>query len=370
MRKSLMISASILLVFLLFQTGQAQLSFATSGDAPSPGATMSTWLADEITEAKFFELTSTTGGNQVWDLSTVNFSKQSNGLVVEPSSAPLLDSFPDANFVVLNVSVPDMADSVWSYTEWLHESVTDLGIVAHVSGFGESFSVYRDLTPRYVFPMDYNSQWTSSRMRSEDFSDQITYEYYDTVFYDVDAWGTLSYSGKTVPCLRLSYQQKTTTLTYLSGSLVSQSVSTEQGAEFFSSGFEFLAQVEKSTTAGFDTYSGNASDAFIGGATGVRENNPGMVPTGYELTQNYPNPFNPTTEIRFSLPRSSAVKLLIYNILGQEIKTLIDRPMDAGIYTADWDGTNNSGRSVASGIYFYRLTAGSFTETRKMVLVK
>jgi len=90
----------------------------------------------------------------------------------------------------------------------------------------------------------------------------------------------------------------------------------------------------------------------------------------FELPQNYPNPFNPETEISYSLPNDSYVKLAIYNIKGQKVKTLVNGFETAGYKAIRWDGTDETGQKVASGIYFYRLEAGDFTQTRKMVLMK
>jgi subtilisin-like proprotein convertase family protein len=85
----------------------------------------------------------------------------------------------------------------------------------------------------------------------------------------------------------------------------------------------------------------------------------------YELSQNYPNPFNPSTKINFSLPKAGMVKLTIYNILGKEMKTLVNERKDAGSYAVDFNG-----EGLPSGVYFYRITAGEFSEIKKMMLVK
>jgi len=84
----------------------------------------------------------------------------------------------------------------------------------------------------------------------------------------------------------------------------------------------------------------------------------------------YPNPFNPETTIRFSVKDKTPVEIDIYNILGQKVRTLINKPLEAGEHTVVWNGTDNRGRSVASGIYFYRMKAGNYTETKKMILKK
>ena len=96
----------------------------------------------------------------------------------------------------------------------------------------------------------------------------------------------------------------------------------------------------------------------------------GKLPSNYSLTGNYPNPFNPTTLIRYELSEESPVRLIIYNVTGQEIKLLIDEEQSAGYKSVTWDGRDNDGRAVATGIYFYRLNVRGFSQTKKMVLLK
>lgn len=91
----------------------------------------------------------------------------------------------------------------------------------------------------------------------------------------------------------------------------------------------------------------------------------------FNLSQNYPNPFNPSTLISYQLPMNSNVALKIYDILGREVKTLINEQKPAGVYTVQWNGINSSGNQVGSGIYFYQLKTGSgLVETKKMMIIK
>jgi len=101
---------------------------------------------------------------------------------------------------------------------------------------------------------------------------------------------------------------------------------------------------------------------------GVREDD--EVPVEFALNQNYPNPFNPSTTIYFALPEKGDVTLEVYDLLGSEVRTLATGHHEAGYYRVEWDGTNNSGRFVTSGVYLYRLTAQGFVSTKKMILVK
>ena len=92
--------------------------------------------------------------------------------------------------------------------------------------------------------------------------------------------------------------------------------------------------------------------------------------SGFELRQNYPNPFNPETMIEYSIPANGNVKLVIYDMLGQEVKTLFNGVQNAGSHQVQWDGTNAAGSSVASGVYLYRITNGTQTAIKKMILVR
>lgn len=98
----------------------------------------------------------------------------------------------------------------------------------------------------------------------------------------------------------------------------------------------------------------------------VEDNAPAEVVTSYELSQNYPNPFNPSTVINYQIVKGSKVSLKVFDVLGNEVATLVDEFKPAGAYSAHF----NAGQNIAAGIYFYRLTAGSFTQTKKMIFLK
>ena len=96
-----------------------------------------------------------------------------------------------------------------------------------------------------------------------------------------------------------------------------------------------------------------------------------ITPEDFKLNQNYPNPFNPTTTIEYTLPIASTVTISIYNVMGQEVATILplqDKP--AGTYRVNWDGLDRSGNQVASGTYFYSMRFGNFTKTKQMTFMK
>jgi hypothetical protein len=114
-------------------------------------------------------------------------------------------------------------------------------------------------------------------------------------------------------------------------------------------------------TAGFFVHLDDVKINNPIGIQGIGSN----VPSVFALRQNYPNPFNPVTFIEFDLPKSEYVELVVFNSLGQQVKTLVEQDMNAGSYRVDFDA-----RNLPSGTYYYRLIAGNFVETKKMVIVK
>jgi|GEM_PF-2979819 len=102
----------------------------------------------------------------------------------------------------------------------------------------------------------------------------------------------------------------------------------------------------------------------------VEEDESSAAPGSFSISQNYPNPFNPETEISFILPEKATISLVVYNVFGQKVRGLIDATLPAGSYTVTWDGTDNDGKKLASGVYFCRLSAGDRTSMSKMVLLK
>ena len=101
------------------------------------------------------------------------------------------------------------------------------------------------------------------------------------------------------------------------------------------------------------------------------------LPQQFTLYQNHPNPFNPSTLIRYDLPKAARVELKVYNILGQEIRTLVNAVQEAGYKSVQWDGTNNAGRQGGSGVYIYRIWVSGISgsneniiQSRKMLILK
>jgi hypothetical protein len=160
-------------------------------------------------------------------------------------------------------------------------------------------------------------------------------------------------------------------------------VTGDSGRTVFSYNFGSATTNTVEQVARLKSIDGNLSTEFLGGSrtgkiicfsggpntvVGITQSS-SEVPVAYSLEQNYPNPFNPSTTIKFAIPQSSLskvnAKLIIYNALGAEVATLVNNELSAGNYEVEFDASN-----LASGVYFYRLTAGAFSETKRMMVVK
>jgi hypothetical protein len=102
-------------------------------------------------------------------------------------------------------------------------------------------------------------------------------------------------------------------------------------------------------------------------AVGSREND---LPTTFSFSQNYPNPFNPATIIEFALPKSTCVSIRIFDVVGSEIRMVLDETLGSGYHKARWDGKDAAGNAVPSGVYFFKMQAGDFVAVRKAVLIQ
>ena len=116
--------------------------------------------------------------------------------------------------------------------------------------------------------------------------------------------------------------------------------------------------------AGINDASDGIIIKYVQAPIGIQQNG-NELPKDFELGQNYPNPFNPNTQIDFSIPKSSLVTIKIFDVLGKEVAEVVKKDLTAGSYTFDFNAS-----SLTSGVYFYQLTAGEFTDTKKLVLVK
>jgi hypothetical protein len=140
------------------------------------------------------------------------------------------------------------------------------------------------------------------------------------------------------------------------------------GGGIGSEGYKYLALVTRCDTA---FTNGDIYGAFISPYTGIDNKNSHSAPATFELMGNYPNPFNASTSIRYTLPENAHIEIAIYNIQGQLVRTLLNGEESSGTHIVVWDGRDNIGRNVSSGVYFFQLkTSMGIQEMRKMLLLR
>ena len=124
------------------------------------------------------------------------------------------------------------------------------------------------------------------------------------------------------------------------------------------------------STDGLDTTSADTVWTVTLDARGILDIDEDLIPETFALHQNYPNPFNPETTIRYDLPESENVQIMIYDLMGRQIRTLVSEHQEAGYRLIRWDAANDHGQGVSAGMYIYTIQAGEFREVKKMVLLK
>ncbi len=309
-----------------------------------------------------------TPGATSWDFSALNSHTNNTFTSVVPSSTPYYSSdFPASNvaFVFTEVLMGITADG-WQYTTQNPGDYLLNGVVIKSAMAPDTFIVKAVYSPAQVFfplPFTYNSQWGS------DFTITNTIYFNGVPFITtianhtetvmVDAYGPMTLPGGIVlQALRVRRDDRYTSPSppfYMR--TISYSFLTKSG-----SAVEIIASDTTAPNSGIIQTDDGATWG-ISGTVGVE--NEDQIPTQYSLSQNYPNPFNPSTTIHFSLPSSDFVTLKVFDLLGNEVATLVNEEKYAGVYEVDF-----SASQLTSGVYFYTINAGSFVDTKKMILLR
>lgn len=297
------------------------------------------------------------GPSQIWDITGKAYFKIDSTEFIYfdyPDGAPRANdpAFTGCNLVA-------RFKNLWietSITNWQFLSLNDTGFLAYgtvidSAGYNQVASKNTPPILSYKFPMTYNTSWksTTTITNAGGFVTKATYT------NRVDGYGTLKTPAGTFSCLRLS-----------------QRIDGETGGPFpvvtTSFTYYFLG---KDTPYGIAAITADANNLpYIVNYVDVKlvaavEQHENAVPQSFELAQNYPNPFNAITTIEFYLPQSNHVMLKVFNLTGEEVATFAAENLAAGRHITQW----NAG-GLASGVYFYRLEAGSFVDTKKLILLR
>ena len=301
------------------------------------------------------------GGGNNWDFSGLASQLTVDLTSVDPATTPYIGDFPGANICTHSIStVGGLTIESYSYSA-LNGTFDNLG-----SGFSSSpDTVFKliNVPPEITadLPMTFNSNWMQTYTQSLiiEINGVPLPAFESTVDIDVlvDAHGSMTLpGGASFDALRIR-EERTVTLFPPGVTSVSYTFLAKNGAQVSVSAVD--ANPPNSGTINVDgvSYNGSMTTTSVEQISGL--------PEDYSLSQNYPNPFNPTTNIEYSIPSESFVELKVYDVLGNEIASLVNEQQQAGVYRADFTADN-----LPSGMYFARLTANEFTEVVKMILLK
>ncbi len=308
-------------------------------------------------------------GQTSWDFSSldVSFTAQSNN--IEPSAAPKGTVFSNATNIVHSKStIENTVIETWVYAQLTGNNYNGLGFYMESIQNGiqiNTLTVYDPAEKVYQLPLTFGENWNDVGTREIEsgiagFPQSSTEDY--SITKRVDAWGPLTMpNGSTEDALRVKIESD-----FTSNEMGTPVTTHNVYYEFITKSGSYV-EIHAMDNSQPDVGIINVEDIswhYSPGSTSDVEQIDDLA-NNFSLAQNYPNPFNPTTKIQYSISKTSNVTLKVYDILGNEIETLVNKKLNPGVYNSTFDGSN-----FASGIYFYTLQAGTFTETKKLMLVK
>jgi len=340
--------ASICLAFVTLVPASAQITITANdmNSALSPGNTIASRQDTSTRTANIGVLGATS-----WDFSSIVTNFTATSMTVRPDTTPHYSNFPNSTHGY-------KVGTIYGY----YTLGTDLLLLG--AGYSSPFEVLLKNNPSqilYQLPMTLGTSWTStyeetSTIVSLGFTTVTNYVRNNTV----DAYGPMTLpGGGTYEALRLRVDTRATTGGGNVRSIMYYFIA-KNGAQVF-----VAAADTNQPNTGTIRVSNMSWNGPIGGATAVGETSERRLPSSFALEQNYPNPFNPSTTIEFDLPRSSHVKLVVVNVLGENVATLVDRQLPQGRYTERFDVGN-----LPSGVYFYKLQAPEMSLVKKMMLLR
>ncbi len=358
----------LLLSILLTSVAVSQISLVSS-DAQSFYAPGKSWRAMETSQlTATMNVGTASASAQSWTMPSIAFTDTLLMDNVLPSATPYASSFPRATHAQREVfSDGSSTVAFYNYYRITTDSLIELGWASRSQGGGFD-TTYFSTTYRVemIFPFTFGKT-TSSRDSISFLPGSYVIQKSTSVY---DAFGSIALPAGTFQAMR--WKQTSISQTVYNG--VPMSSDTSVSFTWISKEGYFLDVTPKDKNPGGGTIqiTGLSYLSVVTTPSGVEEH--GLtVPTTPVLSQNYPNPFNPSTTISYQLPALSSVEgsaprfvtLQVYDVLGKEVATLVNGIQSAGLHTVRFDGS-----SLRSGVYFYRIQAGSFVDTKKLILLK
>ena len=361
----------VLLFILFFGTA---LTFAqtpiTSTDVANIFATGKAWLSISSDNPQVtMDVGSASSSAQNWIVPNIAWKDTFMAINTSPANTPFASDFPAATHAQYTTgSLYGYSGTLYSYFQLDNNSLFSLGTAASVKiGALDTTIVSKDTSYLFPLPITYGA----TKQLSSDTTDiGGGLVYISSTSQTVDAFGNITFPFGTYPALRVA--EISETRAYMNGSLFYQEIQPS---------FTWIAKDAGTFQVDVDTGSATSGTVSITYAELTQYTTAPLAvndvkvntPDKFALDQNYPNPFNPSTKIRYYIPASASrsfVTLKVFNVLGNEIATLVNEEKPAGAYEVEFSAENVNGAELPSGVYFYRLTAGSLVKTQKMILLK
>ena len=343
---------TLILIAVISFTSFAQITI-TGNDVLNIFAVGNSTTIHQDTLQSMVDIGSPGGGNN-WDFTGLQTNLTVDIESVDPTSTPYSSDFSGADFCIYSMGYSQgfQAD-IWTYSA-VNGFVDNIGSATTVSALPGFVTTIQNDPDRHTFvnPSTYNSQWMQTFTQSIYLNGSLITSSSVSLNAMIDAYGTMTLPGGTsYSALRI--REETT----ISGII-------SVGYTFVTtSGAQVNIEANGSNPPNSGTITANSTSYNSALITSVEQIS--GLPSNFSLSQNYPNPFNPSTKIEYSIPEATFVQLKIYDILGNEVATLVDEEQSAGSYRADFSGTG-----LSSGMYIAKLQAGDYIKTIKMTLMK
>lgn len=313
------------------------------------------------------------GANQVWDFRN-QVIPDSLFLVFEvlrPDQTDFATVFPDANFVHKETSPNQAGHEGLAFVKVTSNSFIILG---EINKTGVSTSIDFEIDSLFSLPLTFEQTWLQTERDTTDNFPVDGNIHTTTTLNQIDGWGTVQVPAGEFECIRLRQDFQRIRQRFINGMVSSTTVEDLRIEYQWMTKEALLVVVARSedgeTNPNFTTAAtfGMLDSLKMASPTGIATNL--EIPTDFSLSQNYPNPFNPQTVIKYRTASEGRVELVIFNLLGEKVRVMVNEIQSAGAYESLWDGTDSRGNAVSSGVYIYRLTSGTFRRAARMVLLR
>ncbi len=365
---SKLMALCMLVISILTGPAMGQVTINQSDFILTPGSVYTTSANGDVDTNLWAGFTSGSGGGHLWDFSAIPFGVASQTKVVNPNVVPFANQFTGATG-----AWELLGGQSWTMFQSVPNQLYSLGNVSvgpwdPDPGIDTLVTVFDMPSLQVQFPVTSSSSWTSLWQYTQVYA-LYSIQIRDSVKYSVDAWGTIKYGNKQVSALRVRVEWTIKQTTIFPGAPNQTTTTTMLTYQFMSK--EYGGVTLTRTPSAQRTYVGAAADyRFVQTTTPVYEVSGSTLPDEFSVAQNSPNPFNPETSIEYSLPTANNVTFEVLNVLGQRVWNEDFGMQAAGNYQVRWNGRNDHSEQLPSGVYFYRLTSGDKSVTRKMILLK